>query len=279
MSSHARQAPAGVRARSAFAWSTSLGNTVGDGSIARDWRRAKTVDHTVDVRRGAVLTHLPLSLDPIDRHLDPDDRLELLLDVSGRCITRLPWAWAAGLMLCRERIEMRAKEGGIVMPAQRAARVYSDVAPREIAFLERPWRVHVAMRFEVGATVPMDGARRGGLGVRRPPRRPHSTTRDDLDHTRADAGDAVGRRARSYPRTGRAPSAGRRPRRTDRMSAAPPRCSAHRESIPSPVPHSCERVDAPRHGRGRRAWARRPGAAAERRCRCRDGGMTCRHTT
>src|SRR5947209_8603519 len=74
---------------------TTLTHDRGDRLIFRRARCAQTANHAGDVRVGAILTHLPLALEPVDRQFHPNDGLHLLRDVVCRRIAHVPWPIAS----------------------------------------------------------------------------------------------------------------------------------------------------------------------------------------
>ena len=66
---------------------------------------AKPANHTVNVRGGSILAHLPFAFQTIDLELDTNDRLQLLVNVVRGRVAHVPGLWPTGS--CRRPLGLR----------------------------------------------------------------------------------------------------------------------------------------------------------------------------
>src|SRR3546814_2433145 len=59
-----------------------------DGAIFRSFAAIERNDHARAIGRAAVLAHLELGIEPLDRHHERDDAAEQTFDVIVRCLER-----------------------------------------------------------------------------------------------------------------------------------------------------------------------------------------------
>jgi hypothetical protein len=113
--------------------------------VARVRRRAEPAHDAVDVRGRAVLTHLPLALEPRDRELDADDRPLEPRDVLGRRVLDGPGLRTPGLVPGGELAQVPLEERPVVDEAQRAP-VFPLVADIRGAdgIPKKNWNVEIA---------------------------------------------------------------------------------------------------------------------------------------
>src|SRR6185369_12687495 len=79
---------------------------------------SQALRRALPVSRRAILAHLPLSDQPGQRHFDPDDGAELLVDEVGRGVRDLPGIAAPGLVSIRELLDEGPQPIPVVDDAQ-----------------------------------------------------------------------------------------------------------------------------------------------------------------
>ena len=90
----------------------------------------QAVDHSQDVIRGPILAELGLRLDPIDDHLDTDDRPKLTFDVRRRRIVNRPRFGARRFVAVNQGTHVPLAPGRVVVHDELTVEMRRDVIPR-----------------------------------------------------------------------------------------------------------------------------------------------------
>ena len=105
------------------------GNNLAYGSVFDYLRVLQVLNHGGDVLRGAILAHLPLSLDAIDSHVDTDDGAHLPFDVVAGRVAYRPGCRPSGFVRRDELLEVAREEFLVGGETRFAVDMHGNVVP------------------------------------------------------------------------------------------------------------------------------------------------------